>query len=266
MTKEIKLNKKQRFYLNILHKEYEKRVLRNARFSLRKFAYELEIEPSVLSKYFRKQRGITERSFQNIVKLLGLTAESLDKREEEFYRNLSELKLLPEEHQDILKNWHSFVILESLSLIDAQPNIEWISAKTGLKKEIVQKNVTKLFEIGGIAEVDGKWVDQFQNLTFVASENMDTPIGRSFQKNILDESKKSIDLGQKDKKSHTNVIFTIDERLIPEVTKRIRDFRRDICQYLEENEQEKNNVYNLQINFHSLLNYEKQTRSHSCFN
>ncbi|MAX66338.1 MAG: DUF4423 domain-containing protein [Bacteriovoracaceae bacterium] len=253
MNKELKLTNQQKFYLHVLQVEFDKRLKRHKNYSLRKFSYEIGLEPSVVSKYLRRKRSITVSSFSYLMKMFELDPQHLKKREEDFYRSLSEMKLISSEHEDILGNWHAFAILECLNLEDAKPSTLWLAQKTGLQHEVVKKVVLRLFEIGAIAEKDGKWKDQFENLTFITSEEMDTRVGRNFQKTVLEASRKSIEQGVGGKKSHTNVILTVDEKLIPEVLVKIRDFRREICSFIEQRQEKKNNVYNLQINFHSLL-------------
>lgn len=244
---------KEKFYAHVLQEQFLKRMKRSSSYSLRKFALEVGIEVSVLSKYFRQKRKITLKSFNRIVENLNLDSKKLKYIEESFFRSLSGLELLPVDYEDILSDWHAFVILECLNLDRKIQSSAELSQITGIDYRKVQKLVNRLVEIGGIDFSENGWKDNFENITFVTHEDMDTTIGRHFQNGLIEKVKESINHGCEKKKSHTSMIMAFDEGLLPTVKEKIRDFRRELCVFLEENQKNRNNVYCLQINLNPLL-------------
>ena len=249
--------KKQKFYLFILNEQFSKRRMRLSNYSLRKFSLELGLEASVVSKYLRHKRQITPQAFEVIVSNLNLDHKNILSKEENFYRSMDKLSLLSGDYLDILSDWSAFAILECLNLATPINNIERIVEITGIKLSKVESLVKRLIKIGAISTDTDRWTDTFNDVTFIENEDMDTSAGRSFQKSLLDKAKNSIDNCSGNEKSHTCMIMAMDESLIPEVKAKIRDFRREISQFLEENHTTKNNVYSLQIKFNTLLSYKE---------
>lgn len=242
----------QKFRLEILKAEYEKRSQEKPQYSIRHFAKQVGMEASTLSKYFRNKRKISQKSFNYLIKNLEMNLDQIVLKEEAFIRQNDGMDLLDEKFEKILSNWFYFAILECLHLDRAESDIRWLSKTLSVDIETVRQAVHNLQELGALKEQDGKWFDNLNNVSFVTSEDMDTVTGQQYQKQLLKLAEASIEKTPKKNKSHTGVMVAADSALVPQAKEMIRNFRRDFMQFLEQNSKNKDTVLNLQINFFPL--------------
>lgn len=242
----------QKFRLETLKAEYEKCSSARPKYSIRHFAKQVGMEASTLSKYFRNKRKVSQKSFQYLIKNLGLNQDEIALKEETFIRENDGVHLLDKKFEKILGNWFYFAILECLHLDRAEPDIRWLAKTLGLDVETVRQAVQNLKELGALKEEDGKWLDNLTNISFITSEDMDIELGRQFQRQLIKLSEVSIEKNTQKSKSHTGVMVAADSALVPQAKEMIRNFRRDLMQFLEQNSKNKDTVLNLQINFFSL--------------
>ena len=242
----------QQFRVKVLKVEFEKKALLNERYSLRKFAAECGIEASTLSQYLRNKRIISDNSFLYLLRSLGIDGSEVSLQEEAYLRDQDGYYFLDQDLQRIATRWYYFAILELIAVEQFQPCPKWISKTLKLDLQTTRQAVEDLIQLGAITVDENGWHDTYDKISFLTSEHMDTQSGRSYQKQLLALAEKSIEKVTGEKKSHTNVMVAVDSNLIPELKKRLRDFRRDLAQFADEKSKKKNSVYNLQINLHPL--------------
>lgn len=244
------------FRVELLKNEFTKRVSRNSMYSLRCFARDLDVQPGALSQFLNFKRNISDRYFDKITIGLNLDESSLNLAREEFFFGKRNKIVLKEEQYDLLRNWVYLGILELTTLDGFLPEIKWISDKLNIDEELCREAIKNLFATGALKEESGKWIDTFENVTFITDENMVVECQRSFQKQILDRANTSIEMDSAEAKSHSSIMGGIDLALIPEVKARIKKFRRETQEYIEQNSKKKNSVYNLNLNFFQLSRSE----------
>jgi uncharacterized protein (TIGR02147 family) len=248
LTKEVENT----FRVELLKDEFTKRASRNPMYSLRCFARDLDVQAGALSQFMNFKRNVSNNYFQKIKTGLKLDEHAVEEARDEFMYGKRSKVVLQEDQYDLLRNWVYLAILELTTVDGFLPEILWISEKLKIEEDICREVIKNLFSMGALKEEDGKWIDSFEDVTFITNEDMDIECGRVFQKQILNKAMSSIDVDGGDDKSHTSIMGGMDVRLIPEVKSRIKRFRRETEEYIEQNSKNKNSVYNLNLNFFQL--------------
>lgn len=154
-------------YRHYIQSEFEKRRIRNPRYSLRAFARDLETSPSRLSEAINGKRGISAELAAQIVKALGL--EGVDAEifllsvDAEHARSANQKKTAQEKLQQALTateaapktftmvDWVADALLKMNEREAVADNIDRTATKLGLPKFMVTESLRFLTRLGFIA-------------------------------------------------------------------------------------------------------------------
>ncbi len=78
------------------------------------------------------------------------------------------------------------------------------------------------------------------------------------QRHVLEKALTAIDVVPQDEKDITSMTMAIDESKIPEAKKRIKAFRRQLCEFLETGKQTR--VFNLGIQLYPISKKNNRSR------
>lgn len=243
---------RQLFRREFLSKIFEEKNSMDSSYSLRSFAKDVNIEASSLGQMLKGKRKITDSSFNLLAFELNLKKEEIQRRENLYISGLSNLQIAAEDFAELQRHWYYFAILELTHLEDFKPNVKWVSNRLKLEESVCRKAIELLFSTSALLESEGRWEDNFENLTLITSEDMDIESGRNCQIEFLDLSRDSILNIPAHEKSHTSVSVAIDENFIPQIKDEIRVFRRRIMKEYVNKSKKKNRIYNMQINLFPL--------------
>jgi len=255
-------------YRNILKDEYELRASQNPLYSLRAFARDLKLSPASLSEILKGKQGLSIEKAKKITHTLQMNKNESDyfcdlvenkharskiKRDQARIR-LSKYKThqytdLQIDMMKIITEWYHMAILELTYLKNFKGDIDWIAKTLRITNLEVQSAVERLIKLGLLEIKNNKWRDVETNLATtdgIPSKNI-----QRMQKQILDKAKQAIDEQSIEQRDITSIIMAIDTGDIPEVKKRIKEFRRSICEYLNKSKN-KNAVYCLGSQFFGL--------------
>lgn len=235
-------------HIKILEVEFEKRKTKDKKYSIRKYAQDVDIDASTMSQYLRGKRKLTTYSFTTILTKLRVDNDVLEKYE----KDRLELDQLREKHFLVKSHWYYFAILELTYLYDCSMDIKWICEKLDLDKDIAKEAIQNLLDIGAMEIHGDKYVDTLGNITFIDDPNMDNEAGRTYQKQLIDKAIFSIDNLEGEIKDHTSSCFAFDSSLTPEIKQKIMEFRGELAHFIENNSKSKDAVYALQINLNKL--------------
>jgi len=230
----------------------------NPRYGLRAFSRDLKVSHSMLSLVMSNKRGISLRMSERICEGLGY-----NQSEKEFFQNLvtandstsetkrktanENLEKLEPKFQEVemswvdtLNNWYSYAILELTYLEEFQPNLKWISQKLEISFSQAKCSVEKLFELGLIVEIEGRWVDNIRNFrtpTEISSRSI-----KDLHHQILDLAKSKLECMSPKERDFGALFFVIDEDLLDEAKAIMKKARRDLSK-LSEKSKINNRVY-----------------------
>lgn len=246
--KENDLDLLDQIHIRILEVEFEKRKAKDKKYSIRKYAQDVDIDASTMSQYLRGKRKLTPYSFNTILTKLRVDNDVIEKYE----KDRLALDQLKEKHFLVKSHWYYFAILELTYLYDCSSDHKWISQRLDLDIKTVDEAVQNLIDIGAMEKNGDKYIDTLGNITFIDDPNMDNEAGRTYQKQLIEKAVFSIDHLEGDIKDHTSSCFAFDSSLTPEVKHKIEVFREELAHFIEANSKSKDAVYSLQINLHKL--------------
>lgn len=260
----------QRDYRQILKGELERRCLRNRRYSLRAFARDLDLSSARLSEILNSKTGLSREKAETVCSILGFNDE-----EKEFFCNLVESEharsktkrelaqarltkyqaaqynSLEVDHFKAISDWYHFAILELMNLKRYQCDPRWIASALKIQEIEAKLALERLERLGLITKKRNKYVptESFSSAqSAVPSEAI-----RNFHRQILQKALDSVDLQSMERRELGAVVMAIDEKDLPRIRERVRDFRRALNQEFTQT-QEKNSVYCLATQFFELSN------------
>lgn len=232
----------------LLNEEYQRRALKNPSFSLRAFAQKLDIDVSLLSKLLRGKRDFTKDTAQIVMDFLGVTeSEIFDKID----FSSSDYSFLEEDHFLMLSHYVHFALLEYIKLGDNTKDSKYIAKRFQTTPVIIEGAINRLIKLKFIKESktgytllrpENEWVD-FKRTSAAR---------KKYQIELLEkaiERVEDIDVTQRD---NTSTTMAIDPEIMPEVKKKITQFRRSLDKFVDANSKKKTEVYNLSVAFYPL--------------
>lgn len=228
-----------------LRNEFDLRVKKNQRFSLRAFARLIKINPSSLSQYMSGKRKPSQKMISKFCQILGAHPnqekqffETPIKAENVFYKQI-EL----EEFQCI-SDWYHVAILELTRTDGFDSSVASIAGRLQITTTEVQLALERLRNVGLIEVTNGKIYKKTKNLTNTA-KGKNSYAHKQYQKQVINKSLLAIDECPAELKDITSISMAIDINKIAEARELIRNFRKSMCAFLEDGKQTE--VYNMSI-------------------
>ncbi len=226
------------------------RCKNNPAYSLRAFARQIGIEPSFLSKLISGKRKATPAVIKKISLVLSLGPSEL-----EDFLNGPKTELSPEQryqnlamdHFLVISDWYHYAILE-LTLVEGfQSSPAWISQALGINPIQARDALERLERLEMLQK------DESGNYSNASGSN--TTVGHEFtasafkklQKQILMQAIDALENVPFELRDQSSMTMAIDPSLIPEAKKRLKDFRRELCQFLEGESPKRKEVFQLSL-------------------
>jgi transcriptional regulator with XRE-family HTH domain len=260
LKKDLDSSEKLRLHLE---QEFEKRSQKNPQYSLRAFAKSLGVDSSYLSKVLSKKRSLNGKALYSFAEKLSFPAEldfiteqesSLEKKSLE----LTKFNELSIDEFKVISDWYHYAILEAIHLDDFVPDIKWISIQLNIPYGEAYAAVHRLQRLGLLKiEESGKWTSKSNTTT---KNKFSTNAFRNLQKQILEQAIVALEQTAIEERDQSSITMSIDRARLPEAKEKIKKFRREMMQFLE-NGKSKDEVYQLSISlFPVTQNYKTQTK------
>ncbi len=238
-----------RTYLQDILKD---RVAQNSSYSLRALARDLGLKAPHLSEVLNSKKGLSVDSANKIAEAL-----NHDKRERSYFcdlvsaadarslqtRKMAQIRIYKERSKvdynplspDIFKvvaDWYHFAILELATLPNFKNDPQLIAEKLEVSFNDVVPAIARLVRLGLLIEKNGMLIKSDKPIT----TTNDTP-SNAIKKVTLQLLKKAEaalyeqDISNRD---YSTITMRIDRSKLPEAKEKIRQFRREMAQYLEE--------------------------------
>lgn len=254
-------------YLDLLTRIFEEKKSKNKRYSMRSFANYLEMDPGLLSKYLNGKREIPTTFLESRADLLGIDEKELEniKKEIESKEVIKSFRLKnPKEeytqvdiiHRDVIQNWQYYAILELMKVKSFRPEVSWVAQELHLREDYTKKLIddlvtAKLLEI----KEDGNWLDLTDGSSTHALSDEDINMAnKESQRRILDLAKLAIDEVTPEYREQSSMMMATNKKKIKEAKILIRDFRRKLCDFLEDLDEgeEYDSIYQLSLSLFPL--------------
>lgn len=254
-----------RDYREFLKASLEARVQKNSRYSLRAFARDLDMAPQVLSSVFNQKKGISTEVAARIAGRLSLNEEEtnyfcdlvdLVHARSEGSRKIANLRLsrykealkfktIKADAQHVMSDWYHFAILELTYIKGFSSNSAWIAKRLNISVHQSKQAIERLIRLGMLEEKNGKLLKAEQHLT--TTHDVSSDAIKNFHRQILSKATDSLMFQDLSERDLTTMTMAIDVKKIPEAKKKIRDFRRDLTQFLETGERQEVYCLSLQL-------------------
>ncbi|MES2769661.1 MAG: TIGR02147 family protein [Bdellovibrionota bacterium] len=231
----------------LLNEEYQRRALKNPSFSLRAFAQKLNIDVSLLSKLLRGKRQFTRETTLKVTDFLGVTESAIF---DHLNFTANDYTFLEEDHFLILSHYIHFALLEYFKL-NEDFDIKIIAKRFRTTPVIIEGALNRLVRLKFIKSTkdgyklmrpENEWVD-FKRTSSAR---------KKYQIELLEKAIERIEDIDVVKRDNTSNTMAIDPELMPEVKKKITQFRRSLDKYVDQNSKRKTEVYNLSVAFFPL--------------
>ena len=246
-----------------LQRELIERCRKNGNYSLRSFARALQMDPSTLSQILRGRRTITRKTTVQVAERLGLDPQQLRKFTGESREAKSAQPQPAQSAQEltldafhIISDWYHYAIFELVTVTCFKPDSRWIAKKLGLSVSEINIAVERLFRLELLTrDAKGKWV-QGSPLITTTGNPMSAVAFRKHQAQILQKAAEALESVPIEERDNSGVTMAIHRRRIPEAKARIKKFRRELCDFLQQ-DADRDSVYQLAVAFYPFTQKEK---------
>lgn len=255
-------------YRDILKEKLSDRCRKNATYSLRAFARDLEISPQRLSHILNGKHGLSLRAALLIARKLNMnenetnyfcaSVEEKHARSQKLKAEAKEklacikstYKDLSIDHFKIISDWYHFAIME-LTLIDGfNQEPRWIARTLGIKEIEVKMALERLLKLE-MLEQDTKGNLKLSGQFFADPGGVPSDAIRTFHRQLLMKAAESLDYQALEERDISSMIMAINQEDLSEAKADIKKFREEFdAKY--SNTKKKTSVYCLGIQFYNL--------------
>lgn len=236
-----------------LQNELARRKQKNSSYSLRSFAKNIGIHPAALSEFLNGKRSLSLKLATKILEeipdspekqtfVLDSFASSNAKSREELKDSKKSLQLQAD-HYHIVSDPIYYSILSLMETQDYESSPIWIAGRLGLSSIKVERAIDRMLRLNYLTEVDGKYLPAQEELD--TSYDLPNSALKLRQKANLKDAENSLDDVDVFLREFCAVTMAIDMSKLTEAKARMRKFRDELCDYLEEGE--KTEVYELSL-------------------
>lgn len=229
-----------------LREEFSRRLRGNERYSIRAFANHLGLDSSTLSQIFSGKRSISDKKIAAIYEKLGMALPKKSNQEAAF-------TTLDLDTFSVISDWYHFAILDLTLLKSFKSDISWISRKLGITSFEAVGAVERLKRLGMLVEKKGK-LSKAKEFFSNYSEGTTSAALKEYQRQVIKKALHAVDSCPAERKDITSMTIAADSKRIKEAKKRIKQFRRDLCAFLEAGEAD--SVLHLALQLYPVTNLE----------
>lgn len=254
----LKLNQideEQGSFVHLLNEEFKQRIFVQPQYSLRSFARQLKVDASHLAKVLKGKRQVSERFVEWTGWSLGWSPEAIEraKNAPDVSRSKSGRKLrlaakkqfnpMSEDDFQMASRWVHFVILEFAQLNIVLPNPQELARRMGVTLSVVIEAIERLKRLGALVET-ATGIKAVRNFTTTKMAGT-SPALKRVQKEILSAAARALDEVPIEMRDQSGITMAIDSSKIPEAKERIKRFRRELMEFLQDGRRDR--VYQMSI-------------------
>ncbi len=243
-----------------LQNELIERCKKNESYSLRSFARFLGMDPSTLSQILRRKRNLTRKSILALGERLGLGPDEMSQflgAAQTAKGNMGPAHELTLDTFRVIADWYHYAIFELVTVSNFQSEPKWIAKTLGITVNETHAAIERLqrlelIEIGK----NGRW-KQGSDLITTTGNPFTATAFRKLQKQVLEHAMTALEEIPMEKRDQSSMTMAINSKRLPEAKERIKKFRRELCDYLQQ-DQIRDSVYQLGVSFYPLTKLESE--------
>ncbi len=241
-------------YLNL---ELEGRKKKNSGYSLRAYGRDLSIQPATLSHILKRKRQISDSVKKKIYSHLGLSKDQIQYFEGKNNNGVDvRYKKFDFDTFAILSDWYYDAICELVRVKGFESDVDYVARRLGLLKNTAKEAVDKLFDLELLKESPNKtWIETTGNDSILGGDTTNLAL-QKLQKQLLEKAIEALKETPKDQREQASMVMAINKNDLPEAKKRIKEFQRDMCKYLQRPNRPSDEVYQLVTTLYPLTDGE----------
>lgn len=169
-------------------------------------------------------------------------------------------KLLTAEHQAFLKDMNAPALRELLPMFSNVPSTDHIAEQfyVPISKQEIEESISTLINL----KLIGKEKNQFHQTSHTLSNNskITTSFVRDYQLKIFEKSIENLAFSDTDQQHLGAQTFSINQKGFLKLKKRISDFVQDVVRIVNENDEDSEQVYQLNLQLFPLTKKQKLDR------
>lgn len=238
-----------------LQQDLIRRCKANSNYSLRAYSRAIGVSASALSSILNNKRTLTKKMTERLGLKLGLSLGDIQSFIEFHSPKSKAGKFFQPVEVDmftLLSEWSHFAILELMKVKGFDQSSKWIRKKLNLSISEVNFAVERLVRAGMLTiDKNGKWIDTTDGYTSAIRANYTNEAMKALQHQMLLKAQESLSRVDVSRRDQTGITMAINSKHIGLAKEKIRRFRREISELLE-NSGSKDEVYQLSISFFPL--------------
>ena len=238
-----------RAFKKYLNEEYLGRCQKNPSYSLRSYAKSLSIDPTFLSRIMKGEQSLTTKTIKRLMLEFDMSLESLL----QITRNeaLSNIKFFSHAEFSLISKWYFFAILDLVDLPNFESSTSFVAKSLGLREFEASAAIEVLVEAGYLNISEEPWKNNLQASDW-NNHDVTSTEKKNFQKQILKKAIEAVDEVEIADRYNSSLSLKFDRKLLPEVKKKILDFKEDLDTFIEESSKDKDSIFQLAIAFFPL--------------
>ena len=262
----------------VLNFELSKRKEKNASYSLRAFARDLELSPSSLSEVMQKKNGVSSKSLEKISNRITKTENErqylTDLVLAEFSKNTAVkteagkrlrkakdsflTRRMKIQKFRMLSQWYHSAIYQLIELDDFCEDPAWIAEELGITTREAKNALDRLEELELIYRDSLGNIKSLDQSHSVFSDVPEEAI-RLFHKSIIQQQVESLDNDPMSERENLSMYLAIPSQKIPEFKRKFRDFVTEF--WRSETPEKKDKLYSFSLNFSPVKKRNEREKS-----
>lgn len=246
------------------------RRAQNTAYSLRAYARDLRLSPSLLSEVLTGKKGLSVSRAKELLKkmdlvprereLFLLSTEASHARtktqkdhaagelKRALYREVGK-KIISDQEFALANNWYHLAILELTELKDCEHSAEWFAKRLGLSAVVVEKALSRLLALHWLKLKNGRY--------FVTSDESETDnempssARKRFHAEMIKKSEEALFRDLSEDREFQTMTLAFDRSQISQAKEMMLRFQREFSQRFLKMKH-KNSVYQLSLQFFRL--------------
>lgn len=228
-----------------LQDEFSRRMRVNERYSVRAFANHLGVDSSSLSQILSGKRLLSEKKMKTLCDKIGIQTPSESTE--------SDFSLLSMDSFAVISDWYHFAILDLTHLKNFKSDPAWIARKLSIQPMEAIQAFIRLKRLGMLVEKDGRLV-KAEGFYTNYSEGVTSAALKEYQRQVIKKALHAVDGCPQERKDITSITIAADSKKLKEAKEKIKNFRRELCAFLEDGESD--SVFHLALQLYPVTDLE----------
>lgn len=255
-------------YTKILLQEFQSRTRRNAAYSLRSFARDLNLSHSSLSRILGGSQGLSEAKAEEVIRQLKLTGHEADRFRIEVQSQHSRSKRTREsaqarltknefrisdlslEHFKIVSDWYHYAILELSTLQDFQSDVTWISQRLNISELETKAAIKRLISLELLEKSQDGTIKKTTDFQATPSGTPSRALKNHHQQ-MLKKAEAALFDQDLDERDFSSITFAMSSETLSWAKQEMKSFRRSLTRKLA-TEKKKDRLYVLSMQLFAL--------------